>query len=190
MDLNGFSQKVFNDIEVDFRNFAKDLGFAEIMCIPMSALDGDNVTTKSDRSKWYKGPSLLQYLENVDVEANSLEAPFRLPVQWVNRPNLDFRGFSGTIASGTVKVGDEITVVPSGKSSKVKSIVTYDGDIETAREDMAITLTLEDEIDISRGDIICHTASETASADQIQAHILWMDESELYPGRQYIPKDR
>ena len=188
MDLNDFSQEVFNDIEVDFRNFAKDLGFGEIMCIPMSALDGDNVTTKSDKSKWYKGPSLLQYLEDVDVEENSLEAPFRLPVQWVNRPNLDFRGFSGTIASGTVKVGDDITVVPSGKSSKVKSIVTYDGEIKQAREDMAITLTLEDEIDISRGDIICHTSKETASADQVQAHILWMDESELYPGRQYILK--
>ncbi|MEP6341959.1 MAG: sulfate adenylyltransferase subunit CysN [Maricaulaceae bacterium] len=188
MDLNDFSQEVFNDIEVDFRNFAKDLGFGEIMCIPMSALDGDNVTTKSDKSKWYKGPSLLQYLENVDVKENSLDAPFRLPVQWVNRPNLDFRGFSGTIASGTVKVGDDITVVPSGKSSKVKSIVTYDGEIKQAREDMAITLTLEDEIDISRGDIICHTTKETASADQLQAHILWMDENELYPGRQYILK--
>ena len=188
MDLNDFSQEVFNNIEVDFRNFAKNLGFNEIMCIPMSALDGDNVTTKSERTKWYKGPSLLQYLEDVDVEENSLEAPFRLPVQWVNRPNLDFRGFSGTLASGTVKVGDDITVVPSGKSSKVKSIVTYDGEIQQAREDMAITLTLEDEIDISRGDIICHKASETASADQVQAHILWMDESELYPGRQYILK--
>ena len=188
MDLNDFSQEVFNNIEVDFRDFAKDLGFNEIMCIPMSALDGDNVTTKSERTKWYKGPSLLQYLEDVDVEENSLEAPFRLPVQWVNRPNLDFRGFSGTLASGTVKVGDDITVVPSGKSSKVKSIVTYDGEIQQAREDMAITLTLEDEIDISRGDIICHKANETVSADQVQAHILWMDESELYPGRQYILK--
>ena len=188
MDLNNFSQEVFNNIEVDFRNFAKDLGFNEIMCIPMSALDGDNVTTKSAKTKWYKGQSLLQYLEDVNVEENSLEAPFRLPVQWVNRPNLDFRGFSGTIASGTVKVGDEITVVPSGKSSKVKSIVTYDGDIKQAREDMAITLTLEDEIDISRGDIICHSSNTTASADQVQAHILWMDESELYPGRQYILK--
>ena len=188
MDLNDFSQEVFNNIEVDFRNFAKDLGFAEIMCIPMSALDGDNVTTKSDKSQWYKGKSLLNYLEDVDVEKNSLEAPFRLPVQWVNRPNLDFRGFSGTIASGTVKVGDEITVVPSGKTSKVKSIVTYSGDLEAAREDMAITLTLEDEIDISRGDIICHNGAATEHADQLQAHILWMSDNELFPGRQYILK--
>ena len=188
MDLNNFSQEVFNNIEVDFRDFAKDLGFAEIMCIPMSALDGDNVTTKSDKSPWYKGKSLLNYLEDVDVEKNSLEAPFRLPVQWVNRPNLDFRGFSGTIASGTVKVGDKITVVPSGKTSMVKSIVTYSGDLEAAREDMAITLTLEDEIDISRGDIICHDGAATEHADQLQAHVLWMSDNELFPGRQYILK--
>ena len=188
MDLNDFSQEVFNNIEVDFRDFAKDLGFAEIMCIPMSALDGDNVTTKSDKSPWYKGKSLLNYLEDVDVEKNSLEAPFRLPVQWVNRPNLDFRGFSGTIASGTVKVGDKITVVPSGKTSMVKSIVTYSGDLEAAREDMAITLTLEDEIDISRGDIICHDGAATEHADQLQAHVLWMSDNELFPGRQYILK--
>ena len=188
MDLNDFSQEVFNNIEIDFRDFAKDLGFAEIMCIPMSALDGDNVTTKSDKSPWYKGKSLLNYLEDVDVETNSLEAPFRLPVQWVNRPNLDFRGFSGTIASGTVKVGDKITVVPSGKTSTVKSIVTYSGELEAAREDMAITLTLEDEIDISRGDIICHDGAATEHADQLQAHILWMSDNELFPGRQYILK--
>ena len=188
MDLNDFSQEVFNNIEVDFRDFAKDLGFAEIMCIPMSALDGDNVTTKSDKSPWYKGKSLLNYLEDVDVEKNSLEAPFRLPVQWVNRPNLDFRGFSGTIASGIVKVGDKITVVPSGKTSTVKSIVTYSGELEAAREDMAITLTLEDEIDISRGDIICHDGAATEHADQLQAHVLWMSDNELFPGRQYILK--
>ena len=188
MDLNNFSQEVFHNIEVDFRDFAKDLGFAEIMCIPMSALDGDNVTTKSDKSPWYKGKSLLNYLEDVDVEKNSLEAPFRLPVQWVNRPNLDFRGFSGTIASGTVKVGDKITVVPSGKTSTVKSIVTYSGELEAAREDMAITLTLEDEIDISRGDIICHDGAATEHADQLQAHVLWMSDNELFPGRQYILK--
>ncbi len=188
MDLNGFSQAIFNDIEVEFRNFAKDLAFLEITCIPMSALKGDNVTTKSDRSVWYKGPSLLQYLEHVNVETESLDAPFRLPVQWVNRPNLDFRGFSGTIASGVVRVGDEIEVSSSAKRSKVKSIVTYDGALKAAREDMAITLTLEDEIDISRGDIIGHTEQVSQQADQFQAHILWMSDKELYPGRQYILK--
>ena len=188
MDLNGFDQGVYNDIEVDFREFAKDLGFSDITCIPMSALDGDNVTTKSDKSAWYKGPSLLSYLEDVEIDALDADAPFRLPVQWVNRPNLDFRGFSGTIASGVINVGDEIIVIPSGKRSKVKEIVTYDGKRKNAREDMAVTLTLTSEIDISRGDIICRADKPAAQADQFQAHILWMSESELYPGRQYLLK--
>ncbi len=188
MDLNGFDQSVYNAIEVEFREFAKDLGFTDITCIPMSALDGDNVTSKSDKSAWYKGPSLLSYLENVEIDAVALEAPFRLPVQWVNRPNLDFRGFSGTIASGVIHTGDEIIVIPSGKRSTVKDIVTYDGTRENAREDMAVTLTLTDEIDISRGDIICRTDSPAEQADQFQAHILWMSENVLYPGRQYLLK--
>lgn len=188
MDLNGFDQKVFNDIEVDFREFAKSLNFDEITCIPMSALDGDNVTEKSDKAAWYKGPALLEYLEDVDVDTDTLDEPFRLPVQWVNRPNLDFRGFAGTVASGTIKVGEEIIVIPSGKRSTVKSIVTYDGELDIAREDQAITLTLKDEIDISRGDVICHKDDPIEQADQFQAHILWMDEGEMYPGRQYLFK--
>ncbi len=185
MDLNGFDQSIFNDIEVDFRDFAKDLGFVDIHCIPMSALNGDNVTTRSDNAPWFKGQPLLEYLENVDVDKGTLDAPFRLPVQWVNRPNLDFRGFSGTIASGTISVGDEIIVIPSGKRSRVKEIVTYDGSLEIAREDMAVTLTLNDEIDISRGDIICKKDTPAEQADQFQAHILWMSEKALFPGRQY-----
>lgn len=188
MDLKDFDQAVFNDIEVEFRDFSKDLGFDEITCIPMSALDGDNVIKRSDRSDWYKGQTLLEYLETVDVETSTLDAPFRLPVQWVNRPNLDFRGFCGTIASGVVNVGDEIIVSQSGKRSRVKEIVTYDGNKKTAREDMAITLTLEDEIDISRGDMICKTDAPAEQADQFQAQIIWMDESKLFPGRQYILK--
>jgi bifunctional enzyme CysN/CysC len=188
MDLNGFDRAVFNDIEVEFRKFARDLNFGEIMCIPMSALDGDNVITPSTQARWYKGPTLLQYLENVDVEATSLEAPFRLPVQWVNRPNLDFRGFAGTVASGVINQGDEIIVIPSGKRSHVKNIVTFDGNKKTAREGMAITLTLEDEIDISRGDMICKTDAPVEQADQFQAKIIWMDENKLFPGRQYILK--
>jgi bifunctional enzyme CysN/CysC len=188
MDLNDFDQTVFNDIDVSFRQFASDLIFQEITCIPMSALDGDNVIKRSERSCWYHGPTLLHYLENVDVETDSLDAPFRLPVQWVNRPNLDFRGFSGTIASGVIRQGDDIIVLPSGKRSKVKDIVTYDGNKKTAREAMAVTLTLTDEIDISRGDIICRTDSPTEQADQFQAQIIWMDESKLFPGRQYILK--
>ena len=188
MDLNDFDQSVYNDIEVDFREFSKDLGFTDISCIPMSALDGDNVTIRSDKSDWYKGPTLLEYLEVVDVDKVTLDAPFRLPVQWVNRPNLDFRGFSGTIASGTVEVGDEIIVIPSGKRSTVKEIVTFDGNRDIAREDMAVTLTLNDEIDISRGDIICKKDNPAEQADQFQAHLLWMSTNDLYPGRQYLLK--
>ncbi len=188
MDLNGFDQSVYNDIEVDFRKFAKDLDFKDIICVPISALDGDNVIQRSDRSGWYQGPTLLSYLENVDVEQQSLEAPFRLPVQWVNRPNLDFRGFSGTIAAGVINQGDEIIVTPSGKRSRVKEIVTFDGNRKTAREDMAVTLTLEDEIDISRGDMICGTDAPAEQADQFQANIIWMDENKLFPGRQYLLK--
>ena len=188
MDLNNFDQSVFNAIEVDFRKFSENLGFLDITCIPISALNGDNVTTLSNRSKWYKGPSLLNFLEHVDVDQNSFEAPFRLPVQWVNRPNLDFRGFSGTITSGIINVGDSITVSPSGKRSKVKEIVTHGGNLKTACENMAITLTLEDQIDISRGDMISTSDNPTAQADQFQAHILWMNEKELFPGRQYLLK--
>jgi len=188
MDLNGFDQSIFNSIEVDFREFATSLEFDDISCIPMSALDGDNVITPSQKASWYKGPTLLQYLENVDVEQSALEAPFRLPVQWVNRPNLDFRGFAGTIASGVINKGDEIIVTPSGKRSRVKNIVTYNGSKKTARQDMAVTLTLEDEIDISRGDMICKTDTPAEQADQFQAQILWMDESKLFPGRQYLLK--
>ncbi|MDB2438933.1 sulfate adenylyltransferase subunit CysN [Hellea sp.] len=188
MDLNGFDQSIYNDIEVDFREFSRDLGFTDITCIPMSALDGDNVTIRSDNSDWYKGPTLLEYLEVVDVDKAALDAPFRLPVQWVNRPNLDFRGFSGTVASGTVEVGDEIIVIPSGKRSTVKEIVTFDGNRDIAREDMAVTLTLNDEIDISRGDIICKKDTPAEQADQFQAHMLWMSENEMFPGRQYLLK--
>lgn len=188
MDLNGFDQSVFNAIEVDFRDFSKNLGFTDITCIPISALDGDNVTTASLNSPWYKGPSLLEYLEGVDVNTDTKDLPFRFPVQWVNRPNLDFRGFAGTIASGTISKGDDIIVMPSGKRSKVKDIITYDGSLDRAGEDRAVTLTLTDEIDISRGDIICRKDSPAEQADQFQAYILWMAEKELFPGRQYLLK--
>jgi len=188
MDLVEFDQAAFNAIEVDFRNFAKDLTLDEIMCIPMSALDGDNVTTKSTNTNWYKGPSLLSYLETIDVDSTHLDAPFRLPVQWVNRPDQSFRGYSGTIASGKIEVGDEVIVIPSGKRSNVKEIVTYDGSKKIARQDMAVSLTLKSEIDISRGDIICKTDNPAEQADQFQAHVLWMHEKEMFPGRQYLLK--
>jgi bifunctional enzyme CysN/CysC len=175
MDLVGFDQSKFNEIDVAFRDFAKNLNFTDIMTIPVSALDGDNVTTKSDVAPWYKGPSLLEFLEEVEVDRQSLETPFRLPVQWVNRPNLDFRGFSGTIASGTIS-----------KGSRVKDIVLYKESLDHARMDQAVTITLEDEIDISRGDMICTPDHPNEVADQFQAHLIWMDDTRLFPGRQYI----
>ncbi len=186
MDLVDFDQGKFNEIDEAFREFAKKLNFKDIMTIPVSALDGDNVTTKSDAAPWYRGPSLLEFLEVVEVDRQSLEAPFRLPVQWVNRPNLDFRGFSGTIASGTISKGDEIMAMPSGKRSKVKDIVLYKESLDHARQDQAVTITLEDEIDISRGDMICTPDLPNEVADQFQAHLIWMDDTRLFPGRQYI----
>jgi bifunctional enzyme CysN/CysC len=188
MDLVNYSKDVFDKIEAEYRAFTKTLGFESIVCIPMSALEGDNITEKSPNTRWHKGPPLLPYLESLEVASDLNDKPFRLPVQWVNRPNLDFRGFSGTIASGIVRPGDEIVVVPSGKRSKVKSIVTYDGEMPAAGPHRAITLTLEDEIDISRGDIICAGNAPAEQTDQFAAHIVWMHEEELIPGRQYLLK--
>ncbi|MHA7873272.1 MAG: sulfate adenylyltransferase subunit 1, partial [Hyphococcus sp.] len=149
IDLIGFDESVFRKIEETYRAFAKPLGFDSVTAIPISALEGDNITSRSARTPWHDGAALLPYLETVDVRADKSEQPFRLPVQWVNRPNLDFRGFSGTIASGAVKPGDEIVVAPSAKRSRVKSILTMDGELAEAGPDMAVTVTLEDEIDIS-----------------------------------------
>ena len=186
MDLVDFDQSVFNKIDVDFRKFAEELRFDDITTVPVSALDGDNVTNKSNRTNWYKGPSLLGFLETVEVDRESLEAPFRLPVQWVNRPNLDFRGFSGTVASGTISKGQEIIAMPSGKRSKVKDIVLYKDSLPHTRQGQSVTITLEDEIDVSRGDMLCSTDHPVEVADQFQARLIWMDDTELFPGRQYI----
>jgi len=188
MDLVDFSQKVFNEIEEEYRGFAEKLNFKEIVCIPMSALDGDNVMTKSEKSKWYKGKTLMEHLETVDISPEVSETSFRMPVQWVNRPNLDFRGYSGTIAAGQVKPGDEIIVIPSGKRSVIDKIVTRDGDLYQAEVNESVTLTLKDEIDISRGDVICSTDDPAEQSDQFQANIIWMDEEAMFPGRQYIMK--
>ena len=185
MDLADYSQRTFNEIEEEFREFAKVLGFESIEVIPMSALTGENVTAPSENMTWFRGQPLLAYLETVEVHGKEEEAPFRLPVQWVNRPNLDFRGFSGTIASGTVKPGDRIITIPSGKRSQVARIVTASGDLEEAGPGQAVTLTLEDEIDSSRGDVICGADSPCEQSDQFQAKVLWMSEHALLPGRQY-----
>jgi bifunctional enzyme CysN/CysC len=188
MDIVGYAQSTFEKIEVEYRAFAAPLGFQSIVCIPISALEGDNIAEKSAAMRWFKGPALLPYLETIEVSSDRAQKPFRLPVQWVNRPNLDFRGFSGTIASGTVRPGDEIVVVPSGRRSKVKSIVTQDGDLPVAGPDQAVTLTLADEIDISRGDVLCAGNAPAEQSDQFAAHIVWMHDDEMIPGRQYLFK--
>ncbi|VAV94893.1 Sulfate adenylyltransferase subunit 1 / Adenylylsulfate kinase, partial [hydrothermal vent metagenome] len=188
MDLVDYSENTFREIESAYRAFAEPLGFQSTAIMPLSALDGDNILTKSPHTPWYNGAALMPYLETVNLSAADETQPLRMPVQWVNRPDLDFRGFSGTIASGTVKPGDEIVVLPSAKRSRVARIVTMDGDLDKAGADMAVTLTLEDEIDISRGDIICAGKAPAEQTDQFAAHLLWMAEEKLFPGRQYLLK--
>jgi bifunctional enzyme CysN/CysC len=188
MDLVDYSQKVLQEIELEYREFAKDFGFRQIMSIPLSALKGDNIIEPSENTPWYEGPSLMHHLETIPVGDARQNADFRLPVQWVNRPNLDFRGFSGTIASGTVRVGDPIKALPNAKESKVKSIVTYDGELDYAVAGEAVTLTLEDEIDISRGDVIAGKDNPPEVADQFEAKIIWMADEQMLPGRPYIFK--
>ncbi|MEO0613182.1 MAG: sulfate adenylyltransferase subunit CysN [Pseudomonadota bacterium] len=188
MDLKDYRQDIFDKIESEYCDFAAQLGFDSITCIPMSALRGDNVVARSEQTPWYHGPALLPFLETVNVDRSGDDAPFRLPVQWVNRPNLDFRGFSGTVASGSVTPGDEIIVLPSAKRSTVERIVTHDGDLKTASTDQAVTLTLTDEIDISRGDIICAGDQPAAQTDQFAATLLWMSDEAMIPGRQYLLK--
>ena len=188
IDLVDYSQSTFDAIVADFTNFAKTLGFASQVAIPLSARFGINVIAKSDATPWYKGPSLLGHLETVDVDTALADKPFRLPVQWVNRPNLDFRGFSGTIAGGRVKPGDSITVAKSGRASTVARIVTMDGDRDEAVAGDAVTLTLADEVDISRGDVLADPLARPNVSDQFAAHLLWMADEELLPGRQYLLK--
>jgi bifunctional enzyme CysN/CysC len=186
MDLVDWSKDRYNEIVAEYSNFAKDIGIEDILAIPMSALRGDNITSHSEKAPWYKGPALMEYLETVAVDEQRLRRrPFRLPVQWVNRPNLDFRGFAGEIASGIIHPGDRIRVSPSGKTSKVARIVTKDGDLEQAVAGQSITLTLEDEIDISRGDVIAPADAPAESADSFEAALVWMAEEELLPGRPY-----
>lgn len=186
IDLMDYSQEVFDNIVADYMEFAKNLGFKSIQPIPMSARFGDNVTMGSSRTPWYSGPNLLQHLEDVPVENDYLDKPFRLPVQNVVRPNLDFRGFAGQVASGKVAVGDKVTVAKSGQESRVKQIVTHDGNLRNAAEGQAITIVLEDQIDISRGDMLVDPANRPHVADQFQAHVIWFDAQPMIPGRSYI----
>jgi sulfate adenylyltransferase subunit 1 len=189
MDLVDFSQEVFDNIKRDYLAFAENLSIPDIQFVPISALRGDNVVNGSERAPWYQGKPLMELLETVDINRHEGLDAFRLPVQYVNRPNLDFRGFCGTVASGRVHPGDAITVLPSGKSSRVKSIVTADGDLKTAFIGQAVTLTLEDEIDISRGDMIVKSdEAKPAVSTSFSAHLVWMNENPLTTGKEYIFK--
>lgn len=185
MDLLDFDEQVFNDIRDDYLNFTRDLDIPNLTFIPISALKGDNVVNVSESTPWYQGETLMWMLENVKIAADRNYEDFRFPVQYVNRPNLDFRGYCGTIASGVVRKGDEITVLPSGKTTRIKSIVTFDEELEQAFTPMAVTLTLEDEIDVSRGDTIARSDNLPSSAEQFTATIVWMTEKPLLPGKQY-----
>ena len=188
IDLVDFSEKTFDGIVAEFRDFAARLAFENLVAIPISARYGDNVTKPSERTPWYKGAALLDHLEIVDVETELADRPFRMPVQWVNRPNLDFRGFSGTIVSGRVAPGDSVVVAKSGRTARVSRIVTADGELGQASAGQAVTLVLGDEIDISRGDILADPEARPEVADQFAAHVLWMAEEDLLPHRQYLIK--
>ncbi|WP_439540677.1 sulfate adenylyltransferase subunit CysN [Sphingomonas sp.] len=185
MDLVGYDQATFDAIVADYRAFADSIGITEFTAIPISGFKGDNITGPSGNTPWYGGPALIEHLETVPVGGEGDARPFRMPVQWVNRPNLDFRGFAGTIASGSVKPGDAVRILPSGRTSTVARIVTYDGDLAEAGRDQSVTLTLADEVDCSRGDVIVAADAPPEVADQFQATIVWMDQEELLPGRAY-----
>lgn len=185
MDLMAFSEQVFTDIKAQYLELAASLEFENIQFAPISALKGDNVVSRSTQSTWYQGPTLIEMLEQTPISNAYNYETFRMPVQYVNRPNLDFRGFAGTITSGQVQVGDELTVLPSGKSSRVKEIVTFDGNLAKATVPQAVTITLEDEIDISRGDVLAHTHDQPDSAKELEVNLIWMAEQTLVPNKQY-----
>ncbi|HYS43408.1 MAG TPA: sulfate adenylyltransferase subunit CysN [Geobacteraceae bacterium] len=188
MDLIDFNAERFNEIVDDYRQFAESLEFASITAIPLSALNGDNMIEASANTPWYTGPTLMEYLETVELEADNRHQPFRLPVQWVNRPHLDFRGFCGTIAAGTIRPGDELRVAASGRTSRVTRIVTMNGDLPEATAGQAVTLTLEDEIDISRGDMLTATDAPPRLSRHPEAHLVWLHDEALQPGKVYLVK--
>ncbi|MGM0831815.1 sulfate adenylyltransferase subunit CysN [Halomonas qinghailakensis] len=189
MDLVDYSKARFDQIAEEYRAFAKQLGLENITFIPMSALKGDNVIEPSPQMPWYHGTTLMGFLETVELDAEHLQrSPFRMPVQWVNRPNLDFRGFSGMVSSGVVRPGDQIRVQPSGKTSTVARIYTFDGDLDEAVAGQSVTLLLEDEIDISRGDVISGVEQPAQTADQFETTLVWMHDAPLLPGRPYLLK--
>jgi bifunctional enzyme CysN/CysC len=186
MDLVDWDQETFETIAADYRGFAGKLGIGPVTCIPVSALTGDNIARSSPSIAWYGGPTLLGHLERVEVAPDAQAKPFRFPVQWVNRPNQDFRGFAGTIAGGVVRPGDPVAILPGGRTTTVARIVTMDGDLDKAVTGQAVTLVLADQVDASRGDVIAAAQARPAVADQFAAHIVWMSEHPLLPGRPYL----
>jgi bifunctional enzyme CysN/CysC len=188
MDLVDWSQDVFDTIVAEYRDFATQIGITDFTAIPMSALDGQNITEPSAAAPWYDGPALMPWLESVEVEDVLQAGPFRMPVQWVNRPNLDFRGFSGLIASGTVRPGDRVKVLPSARESQVARIVTKAGDLGRAVAGQSVTITLADEVDVSRGDVLATADDPAQVSDQFEATLVWMDDEHMLPGRPYLLK--
>ena len=188
MDLVDFDKETFDRIVNDYKHFVAPLGIPDITCIPLSALDGDNVVEKSARTPWYEGPALLDFLETVPIDLDRNYTDFRYPVQYVLRPNQNFRGFCGKVASGVVRKGDTVMALPSGKTSKVKSIVTYDGELECAYPPLCVTLTLEDEIDISRGEMLVHPDNLPISDRNFEAMLVWMDEEEMDVNKSFYIK--
>jgi bifunctional enzyme CysN/CysC len=188
MDLVDWSQARFDEIVAEYRAFADQIGIKDFTAIPMSALKGDNITEPSEKSPWHHGPALMRWLEEAPVEDDLREKPFRMPVQWVNRPNLDFRGFSGLVASGVVRPGDKVKALPSGRESTVERIVTFTGDLPEAVAGQSVTITLKDEIDVSRGDVLAAAASPPSVADQFETTLVWFDDEPMLPGRPYLMK--
>ncbi len=188
MDLVGYARERFEAIVADYRVFAARIGLADVTAIPLSAVHGDNVVVRSARTPWYQGPTLLEHLETVEVDAALTHAPFRLPVQWVNRPNADFRGFAGQIVSGVVRPGDRVRVLPSGREAQVARIVSADGDLEVAVAGQSVTVTLSAEIDVSRGDVLAAADAPPQVANQFEATLVWMHEEPMLQGRSYLMK--
>ena len=188
MDLVGFSKEVFDRIVADYHDFIDPLGIPDVQCIPLSALDGDNVVEHSDRTPWYEGPSLLEFLETVHIANDHNLTDFRYPVQYVLRPNLDFRGFCAKVASGVVRKGDPVVALPSGKTSRVKSIVTYDGELDSPFPPQCVTLTLEDEIDVSRGEMLVHPDNLPLVGRNFEAMLVWMDEERMDTDKSFFLK--
>ena len=188
LDLVGYSRETFDRVDAEYREFAKEIGITDVVSIPVSALRGDNVTRRSRNTAWYTGSTLIGILESIDLDSDRRDSPFRMPVQWVNRPDSGFRGFAGTVVSGVLHPGDPVRLTPSGRHSTVSRIVTADGDLDEAVSGQAITVTLRDEIDVSRGDLLASAEAPPSVADQFEAHIVWMNDQEMLPGRSYLMK--